>query len=74
MTAMVTEHEECAGDRAERSPQILAQQPEARQLRVDLGRPELDDVRVGGYGSPFGLRMVVAMSMTTFTTTTMIVK
>ena len=43
--------------------------------RDEAGRAERNDVGFGAYDSrTFGLRMAVAMSMTTFTTTTMIVK
>src|SRR5262249_44494574 len=69
------EHEEGTGDHSQRSPRVLAQQPEARRSIIDVAHRELDDVRIGGYGSrTFGLRMVMAMSTRTLTTTTMSVK
>jgi hypothetical protein len=62
-------------DHAQGFPDVLAQQSKARRPIGELGT--LGDYYgwFGGYGSrTFGLRIALAMSMTTFTTTTMIVK
>ena len=67
--------EEGAGDHPERAAQVLAQEAEARRAVSAAARLEFEGVRRGGYGQrTFGLRIVAAMSMTTLTTTTMIVK